>query len=214
MNNIKPQEKIESDRLFLSKYVNNKKTIKELLKFYRKDLEYVGLWRETIYKWDNENNIKCYIRSSADVWEKAKELRYAIRLKNNAFIGEIKTAIDCHNEVAEIGFLLDKDHAGYGYISEALLALESYLFSVGFYRIEIMCDTGNERSLKTILRTGHVFETVRLCNKLYDHKNGRFHTAYFYKLKNFNVKKIDPLQFDHKLHKKILLKINTILEKY
>lgn len=213
MNNINPQEKIESNRLSLLKYVNNKKTIEELLKFYDKDLEYVGLWRETIYKWDSETNIKHYIQNSASIWQEAKELRYAIYLKNKNFIGEIKTAIDCHNEIAEIGFLLDKNHAGYGYISEAILALESHLFSDGFYRIEIMCDTENKRSIKTILRTGHLFETVRLGNKIYSHKSGRFHTAYFYKLKN-NVKKIDPLQFDQKLHEETLARINRILGKY
>ncbi|MBR4926749.1 MAG: GNAT family N-acetyltransferase [Alphaproteobacteria bacterium] len=72
--------------------------------------------------------------------------RYGI-LKNDTLIGEISLLTGRH--VHDVVYWLDKDHAGYGYMNEALEVLERVCFSVDpRHPLVLRIDSENEASLR------------------------------------------------------------------
>lgn len=59
----------------------------------------------------------------------------------------------------EVGFFVDMDHEGQGYVSEAVRGVRPFLFeSLGAHRIRLECDDTNERSARVAERCGFVRE--------------------------------------------------------
>lgn len=83
----------------------------------------------------------------SDYYRQRHEMyRYGI-LKGDTLIGEISLLVG--NHVHEVFYWLDKDHAGYGYMNEALGVLESACFSVDPRHPLILCiDCENDASLR------------------------------------------------------------------
>lgn len=82
-----------------------------------------------------------------------------------------------------VGYHLDKDHTGKGYMTEALNAAISFVFDeYKMHRIEAFILPDNERSLNLVKRAGFHYEGVR---RSYMHINGEYrdHEA-FYQLEN------------------------------
>ena len=67
----------------------------------------------------------------------------------------------------EIGFFVDKDHEGQGYVTEAARAVMGFIFEhLKAHRIRMECDDTNERSWRVaercgLVREGHVRENKR-----------------------------------------------------
>ena len=83
----------------------------------------------------------------SDYYRKSGEMyRYGI-LKEGALIGEISLLTGRH--MHEVSYWLDKDHAGHGYMNEALGVLEQACFSVDpRHPIILHIDSENETSLR------------------------------------------------------------------
>ena len=74
--------------------------------------------------------------------------------KDNNLIGRIRF-FDVHDNGCEIGYWLIKSANGYGYMSEALSALETELFKFGFDKITLDVDNGNTPSENIAKRNGY-----------------------------------------------------------
>jgi ribosomal-protein-alanine N-acetyltransferase len=67
----------------------------------------------------------------------------------------------------EIGFFVDKDHEGQGYVTEAVRAAMGFIFQhLGAHRVRLECDDTNERSWRVaercgMVREGHIRENKR-----------------------------------------------------
>ncbi len=85
---------------------------------------------------------------------------YAIVLKStNKMIGTIDVNQVYFNEVGVIGYVINKDYWGKGYVTEALETLISILFNYcGFYRLEINHCADNIGSGKVIEKAGFIKE--------------------------------------------------------
>ena len=59
-----------------------------------------------------------------------------------------------------IGYWCATKKVGHGYITEAVLALSEFAWSLGFVRVEIRCDAENLRSRAVAQRTGFALEGV------------------------------------------------------
>jgi len=60
----------------------------------------------------------------------------------------------------EIGYWCATKKVGHGYITEAVLALSEFAWSLGFVRVEIRCDAKNLRSRAVAERAGFALEGV------------------------------------------------------
>jgi len=64
----------------------------------------------------------------------------------------------------EIGFFVDRDHQGQGYVTEAVQAAMGFIFEhLGAHRVRMECDDTNERSWRVaercgMIREGHIRE--------------------------------------------------------
>ncbi len=66
----------------------------------------------------------------------------------------------------QLGFFVDKDHEGQGYITEAVKATLEFLFRhLKAYRVSAECDETNVRSIKVLVRCGMVREGLLRENK-------------------------------------------------
>ena len=60
----------------------------------------------------------------------------------------------------ELGYWILGDFEGRGYMGEAIIALESVLFELGFQCLEIRCDALNQRSARLPQRLGFQLEAT------------------------------------------------------
>lgn len=114
-------------------------------------------WPKFISKIEDEEK---FISNMEKHWEDKMCFGYAIV---NAHTDQVMGAIDVHaisweNKRAEIGYWIAQDFEGRGYIHEACRRLEEYLFTVGFNRIEIRCNSLNTRSSNIPRRLGYKLE--------------------------------------------------------
>lgn len=67
----------------------------------------------------------------------------------------------------EIGFFVDKDHEGQGYVTEAVRAVMRFIFEqLKAHRVRMECDDTNERSMRVaercgLVREGHIRENKK-----------------------------------------------------
>ena len=69
-------------------------------------------------------------------------------------VGRIRF-FDVHDNSCEIGYWLVESENGYGFMSEALFALEKELFNFGFDKIILDIDDGNIKSESVAKRNGY-----------------------------------------------------------
>jgi [ribosomal protein S5]-alanine N-acetyltransferase len=85
---------------------------------------------------------------------------------------------DTQNEVAEIGYVIAREHWGKGYTAEAMRPLIDCAFkTLGFHRLEAKLDPRNLASAKVLTKLGFVHEGTRRETWL-DH-NGRSDSALY-----------------------------------
>lgn len=114
-------------------------------------------WPKYISKIEDEEK---FISSMEKMWEDKQCFGFAII---DSHTDQVVGAIDLHaiswdNRRAEIGYWIAKQFEGRGYVHEACKRLENYLFTIGFNRIEIRCNTLNYRSAKVPKRLGYKLE--------------------------------------------------------
>lgn len=123
-------------------------------------------------------------------WNNNTQFVYAIYLENT-FIGVISILnVAWQHKRAEIGYWLDTDYTGNGYMTEAVRLIEKELFDNDFNRIVIHTDVLNLKSAKIPQTLGYKLEGI-LRQDIYSESNQRFRDRnVFSKLKSdYNIKK-------------------------
>ena len=134
----------------------------------------VDLSRKTLREWLSwvdgtkrpEDRYGWLINGVQKNWETGEGFAYLIRDKRTqAFLGVIDLMdYNEKHKSAEIGYWLSDDAVGYGYMTEAVKALEATAFKKGLNRIVIRTDIQNIRSDNVPKRCGYYLEgTLRSC---------------------------------------------------
>ncbi|NDC37033.1 MAG: N-acetyltransferase [Proteobacteria bacterium] len=116
---------------------------------------------------------RTFIKNSRRDWDEGRTFDYGIYDGNsNEFLGTIGIhTIRWDHDCAELGFWIARKFEGKGVVSEAVLAMEEELCTVGFHRIEIRCDIRNQRSAAVAKRCGYTLDGVLRQNI---HERGRY----------------------------------------
>lgn len=117
-------------------------------------------------------------------WQDDNQFVYEIIVDNN-FIGLISVInVSWQHKKAEIGYWLDTDYTGKGYMSQAVLLIEKELFGKGFNKIVIHTDVLNIKSAAIPKRLGYKLDGI-LRQDVYSKPNHRFrYRNVFSKLKS------------------------------
>jgi [ribosomal protein S5]-alanine N-acetyltransferase len=104
--------------------------------------------------------------------------------KNQRTIGNaLLFQFDTQNEVAEIGYVIAREHWGKGYTVEAMRPLIDHAFNaLGFHRLEAKLDPRNLASVKVLGKLGFAHEGTRR-ESWFDH-NGRSDSGLYGLLRN------------------------------
>jgi RimJ/RimL family protein N-acetyltransferase len=116
-------------------------------------LPWVGAVTEVAHEED-------FIKNMQKAWDDFTDFDYGIFEKSSrTYIGNIGVhTIRWPHDCCELGYWILGDFEGKGFISDAVRTLEKHLFEVGFHRIEIRCNSNNERSAAVPRRLGYKFE--------------------------------------------------------
>ena len=110
---------------------------------------------------------------------------YAIVLKeNNKMIGTVDP-LAFHNGISEIGYVINRNYWGNGYMTEAVIKTCEELFKLGIRRIEVCHHPDNMRSKRVIEKCGFVYEGLR---RKYRKFGDRYFDLMFYSLFEEDVK--------------------------
>ena len=95
-------------------------------------------------------------------WEEGKGFPYLIHeKKTQGVIGAIDfMKFSEPNKTGEIGYWLGDSAVGFGYMQEALKAVEKTAFELGINRIEIKNDTMNDRSVHVTQKAGYHLDGI------------------------------------------------------
>ncbi len=158
-------EEIESKRVILKHpLIPTFKLAKELYAVVDKSRETIREW----LPWPDKTNspedefsgflMKWYKKH----WDNKDGFAYLIYPKDiSQFAGVIDLMhVSEEDKSAEIGYWLGDHAVGYGYMQEAVHALESAAFQAGINRIVIRNDTQNLRSVQVAKHCGYVLEGV------------------------------------------------------
>ncbi|MFI5201423.1 MAG: GNAT family N-acetyltransferase [Candidatus Kapaibacterium sp.] len=127
-----------------------------------------------------------YLETCPQNFAARERIPFAIELKEaREFIG----ACDFHHIVPqhhriEVGYTLNRNHWGKGYMSEALREMIRFAFEeMGMHRLAATCDFDNVRSAAVMERCGMQLEGV---HRDFELRRGRFVTAKMYAILNGN----------------------------
>lgn len=112
----------------------------------------------------NEN-----LKNQIEKWKKGEHFSYYIFVEKN-LVGYVGIKIRTGGYVAEISYYLDKGHTGKGYISCAILQLESLFFRQGGHRCEIFCNERNTSSCAVAKRLNYRLDGTMREYELTDNK--------------------------------------------
>ncbi|MCK9225237.1 MAG: GNAT family N-acetyltransferase [Candidatus Muirbacterium halophilum] len=182
MRKLNFPEKIDCNRICLKKYDIN--LADKMFEYVEKDRERLSEFLPWVDSTNNVKDEKNFIKMSNNAWDDFFLFDYALFLKsNNDYIGNIGIhSINWECSRAEIGYWILSDFESNGFISEALIFIEKVLFGSGFNKIEIRCDSNNQKSSSVPKRNNYKLDGVLRENAFY--KNKFVNTMVFSKLKN------------------------------
>ena len=157
-------EQIETPRIIL------KHPTKPTFQLAEELYEVVDKSRETLCRWlawvnetnSPEDEFTQYLVRCQKRWEKGLGFNYLIYHKEtNKILGTICLFnVEEKIQSGEIGFWLSDTATGYGYMHEAVCALEKVAFENGFNRIVIKNEILNTRSANVAKRCGYILEGI------------------------------------------------------
>jgi ribosomal-protein-serine acetyltransferase len=111
-----------------------------------------------------------YIRMTRENWELHQLFDYGLfRREDDLYLGNVGVhSISWQHRRCEIGYWILGRFEGQGYISEAVRALETVFFGLGFHRIEIHCSSHNLRSASVPKRCGYRLEGTQRDDRIED----------------------------------------------
>lgn len=134
----------------------------------------------------SEQDVIDLINLGNEQYEKSEMMNLAITLKeSDKFIGAIgfyRINWDAHR--TEIGYILNSDYTGNGYIHEACEALIKFAFEeIGFHSLEAVINADNYASIKVVEKLGFIREAYFKENAV---RKGKFIDTVVYSLINPN----------------------------
>ncbi len=108
-----------------------------------------------------EQDVLDLIHAGREGYEKSEIMNFAIALKEtDQFIGAagyFRPNWNWHR--TEVGYILNPEHRGKGYVHEAMNALVDFAFDViGFHSLEAIIDPRNQASINVVEKLGFVKE--------------------------------------------------------
>ncbi|MBO4643402.1 MAG: GNAT family N-acetyltransferase [Alphaproteobacteria bacterium] len=178
------KEKISGQRISLTRPLPDKKTAGIIFNSMDKSRKALSPWLYWVNDTQSPDDTLRFLEEVDQDWNDQKQFVYAISFQNN-FIGLISAiCVSWRHKRVEIGYWLDTDYTGQGFMREAVSLLEKELFANGFNRIVIHTDVLNTKSANVARELGYVHEGV-LRQERYSETQGRFRdTNVFSKLKS------------------------------
>ncbi|MFM6928125.1 MAG: GNAT family N-acetyltransferase [Bdellovibrio sp.] len=105
-------------------------------------------------------NSRAWINCTLAEWDNLSLFDYGIYLtKSDQYLGSFGVhSINWEFKNCELGYWIGQQFQGQGFVSEALRMIETQCFKAGFHRVEIRCDSRNQRSAQVALKNGYSFE--------------------------------------------------------
>lgn len=158
-------EKIVTERLILERpYPATFELAEEIFALVEISRQTLRLWLPWVDETNSAEDEFCNYLCSYCVnnWKNKSGFPYIIRLKEtNGLIGGIDLMqVNDRTKSGEIGYWLSDSAVGFGYMQEAVHAVENKGFTLGLNRIVIKNDTQNTRSVNVALRCGYHLDGV------------------------------------------------------
>jgi len=147
---------IETPRLNLRVIDTTHDNAEKLLQIINENRDYLEAWQGHFEYLMTVDDVLSYLKKRAEQISANEGICFYIFLGND-IIGRIRFS-HIHGSECEIGYWLVKSANGYGFMSEALSALEQELFKFGFNKIILDIDDGNLPSENLARRNGYVLE--------------------------------------------------------
>ena len=91
--------------------------------------------------------------------------------KDDVIFGTFHVHTLCYSDYkTEVGYAIEKQFEGHGYVTEAITMIEAELKRLGFNKMIISCDVENTRSIKVAERSGFLREGTLLQDCIEDGK--------------------------------------------
>ncbi len=101
------------------------------------------------------NETAAYLQDAEAQWQMPQPERYEYAIfLGEEHIGTITLYMQEDRSVAELGWVLHRDHWRRGYVTEAALGLIAFAKTIGVRRIFACCDSENVASWKTMEKLG------------------------------------------------------------
>jgi ribosomal-protein-alanine N-acetyltransferase len=171
---------IETERLILRKIDN----VKDVANFFKVRSNSNTMYHIPRPPAQFEQDVIDLINSGNEQYEKGEMMSLAIALKDtDEFIGAIGFyRIKWEDHRTEIGYILNPDYSGKGYMHEACKALIKFAFEeIGFHSLEAVINADNFASINVVEKLGFVREAYFKENTL---RNGEFIDTVIYSLLN------------------------------
>ena len=131
------KETILGKRIKLKRPDLNIETAKKIFSVIDKCRDVFLPWLGWVKYTNSPNDTLIFLEEVDNDWKNNRQFVYEI-LVDGTFVGLISIInVAWTHKRAEIGYWLDTDYTGKGYISEALALIEEELFNIGFNRIVI-----------------------------------------------------------------------------
>ncbi|WP_270179154.1 GNAT family N-acetyltransferase [Alkalihalobacillus sp. CinArs1] len=121
------------------------------------------LWMPFAKNDQSKEEVEENVREAHAAFLKREDLRLHIYHKDTGdFIGSSGLhRIDWNVRKFEVGYWIDTRHSGNGYMTEAVRAITEFAFKeLHARRVEVRCDTKNNRSMRIIERLGFSLEGI------------------------------------------------------
>lgn len=108
-----------------------------------------------------EQDVLDLIQAGRDGYEKSEMMTLAMALKDtDRFIGAVGFyRVNWDWQRTEVGYILNPEYRGKGYVHEAMVALLDYAFDeIGFHSLEAVIDPRNQASINVVEKLGFVKE--------------------------------------------------------
>ncbi|MGE5084765.1 MAG: GNAT family N-acetyltransferase [Bacillota bacterium] len=105
-------------------------------------------------------NSRSWINYTLAEWDNLSLFDYGIYLiGSEQYLGSFGVhSINWEFKNCELGYWIGRQFQGHGFVSEALRLIEAQCFKAGFHRVEIRCDSRNQRSAQVALRNGYILD--------------------------------------------------------
>lgn len=137
--------------------------------------EYLRKWLQWVDATKTVEDTKKFIDTSFQGYMEKKSMTTVIIFKEEIAGVASFNQIDWVNQVASIGYWLDKDHQGMGIMTKVVRTLTEYAFcEMDMNRVEIRAAVQNQRSRAIperlgFVKEGHLRQTEWLYNRYVDH---------------------------------------------